>query len=269
MATIAERADSRRLATGQNPRVEFRYNVFDTDSEAVARQLVEATAPLTYDLYGNGAILLVREIVNVEERDGFWECTAPLSLGVAADQSTFSFDFTGATQRIVRSLSTEWYGLPGATAPEAGTLGAINASRDGVEGVDITIPSYVWQETFSFLPLAVTGAYKQKLFRLTGKVNQASFRDFLPGEVLFLGATGSKRGTSNWEITFRFSASENKTGITIGDITGIDKEGWQYLETKFKKYVDETAHVMREVPIEVLVHTVYEDGDFDDMEIGA
>ena len=57
-------------------------------------------------------------------------------------------------------------------------------------------------------------------------------------ECLFLGAAGSKRGADDpsslklrragWEITYRFAASPNRTGITVGEITGIAKKGWEY-----------------------------------------
>jgi hypothetical protein len=52
--------------------------------------------------------------------------------------------------------------------------------------------------------------------------------------VLFLGASGSQRGTEDWEITFSFAASPNATGLTVGDITGIEpKKGWEYLWVRY------------------------------------
>jgi hypothetical protein len=67
-------------------------------------------------------------------------------------------------------------------------------------------------------------AYKLTVFALTGRVNNSAFKGFAAGECLFLGAAGTKRASGDWEITFRFAASPNVTGLTIGDITGIDKK---------------------------------------------
>ncbi len=59
----------------------------------------------------------------------------------------------------------------------------------------------------------MTGAYKSTLFFLTACVNSDGFKGFAPGEVLFLGASGTQRGQEDWEITFKFAASPNATGL--------------------------------------------------------
>ena len=75
----------------------------------------------------------------------------------------------------------------------------------------------------------VTRAYKLTLFALTGRVNNSAFKGFAAGECLFLGAAGTKRGSGDWEIGYRFASSTNVTGLIVGDITGINKKGWEYL----------------------------------------
>ena len=42
---------------------------------------------------------------------------------------------------------------------------------------------------------------------------------------LMKNAAGTKRGSGDWEIAYRFAASPNVTGLTVGDITGINKKG--------------------------------------------
>jgi len=71
----------------------------------------------------------------------------------------------------------------------------------------------------------VTPAYKTTLFALTGTVNSGAFEGFAAGEVLFLGASGSKRGEEDWEITYRFAASPNATDIQVGHIVVAAKKG--------------------------------------------
>jgi len=107
------------------------------------------------------------------------------------------------------------------------TKRVVNGEGTGVEGVDITIPVYNFSETHYLPTLIVTPQYKADLFRLTGRTNQAPFRGFQPGEVLFLGASGSLRIGFNlkylilsplfgafwvYKIWFRSSFNSSSTG---------------------------------------------------------
>ncbi|MBN4052529.1 hypothetical protein JYT82_00275 [bacterium AH-315-K20] len=100
------------------------------------------------------------------------------------------------------------------------------------------------------------------LFALTGKVNNGVFRGFAAGECLFLGASGSKRSDSDWEISFRFAASPNATNLTVGDITGIAKKGWEYLWVRYADAVDDTAKALVKKPSAAHVEQVYDSGNF-------
>ena len=88
-----------------------------------------------------------------------------------------------------------------------------------------------------------------------------------PGEVLFLGASGSQRGEDDWEITFRFAASPNVTGLTVGPITGIAKRGWEYLWVRYSDAEDQ--HVLVKQPIAAYVEKVYDEGNFAGLGIGS
>jgi len=136
-----------------------------------------------------------------------------------------------------------------------------------VEGVDIAVPVYHFSKTHYLPDAIVTPAYRGTLFNLTGKVNGGAFNGFAAGECLFLGASGAKRGSGDWEITFRFAASPNVTNLTIGDITGVDKKGWEYLWVRYADSVDDTAKALVKKPIAAYVERVYEYGDFSLMGI--
>ncbi len=84
---------------------------------------------------------------------------------------------------------------------------------------------------------------------------------------MFLGASGSLRSQEDWEITFRFAASPNVTGLVIGDIAGIDKKGWEYLWVRYADAEDQNVLVKK--PIAVYVERVYEEGDFSLLGIGT
>jgi len=115
----------------------------------------------------------------------------------------------------------------------------------------------------------MTGAYKAALFFLTGAVNNAPFRGFAAGEVLFLGASGSKRGQDDWEIRFRFAASPNVTGLVVGSITGINKRGWEYLWGRYADAEDTAAKALVKRPVAAYVEQVYPYGDFSGLGIGT
>jgi hypothetical protein len=159
------------------------------------------------------------------------------------------------------------YAAAGFSAPDF--FGAIGVTDDRVEGTDITVPVFNFTETHYIEKALVTGAYKLALFNLTGKVNGSGFKGFAKGEVLFLGASGSKRGLDDWEITFRFAASPNVAGISLGDIAGVSKEGWQYLWVRFIDDEDATAKALIKRPVAAYVEQVYPYGDFSNLGIGV
>jgi hypothetical protein len=177
-------------------------------------------------------------------------------------------DTGGGTQHVTQSIANVGkYSASGFTAPDF--FGAIGVTDDRVEGTDVTVPVFNFTETHYIPNLLVTGAYKLTLFNLTGKVNGATFKGFAKGEVLFLGASGSKRGLDDWEITFRFAASPNVAGLSLGSITGIAKEGWQYLWVRFIDDEDTTAKALIKRPVSAYVEQVYSYGDFSGLGIGV
>lgn len=176
-------------------------------------------------------------------------------------ESVLSFDTGGGTQHITQGIQTRGIYAPvGKTAPDFG--GAIGVSESGVEGVDITVPVFNFSETHYLDDAVVNAAYQQTLFTLTGKVNNATWRWFEAGEVLFMGASGSKRGQGDWEMTYRFAASSNRAGIVIGDITGIVKNGWEYLWVRYQDSEDSFAQSIVKKPLAVYVEQVYEYDNF-------
>lgn len=270
---VIERFDSRESTTGKNATVDLRYIIMGTASDIDAKAALASTAPDYYD----GLVRQSRHIAPIGDptKTLLWEGTArygkndptPPDTG----ESTFAFDTGGGTQHITQSLQTvSKYAAPGMTAPDFG--GAIGATQEAVEGVDITVPVYNFSETHYLSPSTVSTAYKLGLFGATGKVNNAPFRGFQAGEVLFVGASGTRRGTNSnddWEISFRFAASSNRTGIVVGDITGISKAGWEYMWVRYADTEDATAKALVKRPVAVYIEQVYEYANFSALGIGS
>ena len=178
----------------------------------------------------------------------------------ATGESLFSFETSGGSQHITQSLET----IAKYPAGADDTFGAIGDTGDHVEGVDVTVPVYNFSETHYIAFDTVNQAYRLTLFGLTGKVNTDAFRGFAAGEVLFLGAHGSQRGSEDWEVTFHFAASPNKTSLSIGsgdhEITGIAKNGWEYMWVRYKPAAG-TAR-SHSVPEAVYIERVYDEAKF-------
>jgi hypothetical protein len=267
--TVEEKAESRESTTGDSASVELQYVIRGTASDLEAKSALGDAAPVLYDGLPRESRRVSPIFVDIGNPEGsIWEGVARYGRTPRPEtgESEFSFDTGGGTQHITQSLSTVGaYAAPGEACPSFG--GAIGVTRDSVEGVDITVPVYNWTETHYLDDAYVSSSYKASLFHLTGKVNQSSFRGFEPGEVLFLGASGSRRADEDWEITFRFAASPNRRGLTVGQITGIRKRGWEYLWVRYADAEDSGVLVKR--PVSAYVEQVYEYGNFSQLAIGT
>lgn len=179
---------------------------------------------------------------------------------------TTSFDTTGGSQHVTQSeLTVNKYP---AGAPNM--QGAIGFDGQRVNGTDIVIPSYAFNETHIKTQAQVNTAYRHTLANLTGGVNNDSFRGFAAGEVLFRGVSGQFITVENekkWQLTFQFAASPNRTNIPVGTITVASKYGWDYLWVLYGENVD-TGRLVQQ-PIAAYVERLYPFVDFGNLNIGT
>lgn len=249
------------------------YFVLDAADEAAVSTLAAAEIPETYGAY------LVLDRIEIADRvtETAWKVIAyyvqpdvdQLPSGGDPDK-TFAFDTGSESQHITQSLETiAKYGTKAITTPKGG----IGWDGERFQGADVQAPTPTWTETHWLSDEEFTAAYRRTLMRMAFKTNDDTWRDWSEGEVLFLGASCSRRGDDwddPWEVTFRFAIRENKTGITIGDIPNIAKKGWEYL---WVQYADaevlcddgKTRHIKE--PTAVYVEKVYYAADFADLGI--
>ena len=262
---VEEKHDSPEITTGDNASATRRYTIKGTADEMAAKAALLAAVPDYYDNLVRRSREVSPVFVDILNPDvSIWDGVVRYGLRQREPEtghSEYSFDTGGGTQHITQSLATMGiYAAPGRIAPDF--HGAIGVTKDSIEGVDITVPIHNFTETHYLPKVYVTGAYKINLFRLTGKVNNVTFRGLAAGEVLFLGASGSIRSEDDWEITFRFCGSPNRRNVQIGNITGIVKMGWDYMWVWYEDTEDAFAHVLVKAPVAVYVERVYEFGDF-------
>jgi hypothetical protein len=175
-----------------------------------------------------------------------------------------SFDTTGGTQHITQAESETIFG----GGPSFGN--AISVDDNGVNGVDVVVPQLSWSETYDVPNAYVTDAYIKGVATQTGRTNASSFRGFDAGEVLFLGCSGSQewddeKGRGPWSLSFRFVASPNVTGQTVGAMS-VNKKGHEYLWVRYEESSTSTDRVKK--PKYAYVNKVYKDGNFSALGIG-
>jgi len=262
---IGERWDSRKSKVGwQGSTQDLIYLIKGGEDDQQARDVVRANAPANIAHAGDPTTIFENYDLDYMGGD-YWIATIHYAQRTPKQpgDTTYNFETSGGTQKITQSISTvHQYGKT------FNSKGAIGVQAQGEpEGCEITVPVYNFSETHYVPTNDVDAAYKAKLFKLTGKTNNAIFKGFQIGEVLFLGASGTERSQDDWEISFKFAASPNVTGLTIGSITGIAKKGWEYLWVRYE--VSSDSDMVIQEPVTVNIEQVYYSGDFADLAIGV
>lgn len=176
---------------------------------------------------------------------------------VPTGEYTFDFDTTGATVNVKAAKEHI------ETFPTDGDWhkGAIGVKGDGeVEGVDIVVPALRLTYTFNHPAAEVDETFARTLANATGHTNLSQFQGFDPGELLFIGATGSDGSEAEAKVAYQFIAIANETAVSIGDIEDIAKEGHHVIWIEFKDEVHSDEPVRQ--PKRVHIERVYDPIDF-------
>ena len=250
------------------------YNAFGTADDVEVHDYCNSFFTTNY-LYTIGDYTFMVESYDVEYLgDEAWKVSAKyVKSGADNDEQpdplrrTRSFDTGGGTQHITQGFSERRYGT---NAPNQ--YNAIGVDGENVNGVDIVVPALQWTETYDVPSAYVTNAYIKSVAGLTGCVNNGSFRGFDAGEVLFLGCTGnqewdSQKGNGPWNLAYKFQASQNATGLSVGNVTGITKNGHEYLWVRYEPSVN--SNVLLKTPKHVYVNEVYRTASFGGLGIGS
>lgn len=136
------------------------------------------------------------------------------------------------------------------TAPDFGD--AINVNEEGqVEGVDAILPSLSIIITERIAGASITADYVLDVANLLGKYNEDVFMGHFPaGTIQFTAGDGALSFAienpiaggaltpQDRELSFEFLYSPNITGLTVGDITGVNKLGHQYMWILWQSVLD-------------------------------
>jgi hypothetical protein len=251
------------LGKGTNPSAQCFWQVRGTEDRAVAYAMLQAASPTTCQG-------LIRQHIQLkEEGGGIW--SGRVEYGVHdTELSTWSFEIGTEALRVTHAKEH----IADYPASATNHQGAINVVKDGagkirVEGADVLTDTFTWEETH-FLPydLVATYDFVANLKAAKLHVNDADWRIWNAGEVLFLGATGAKRNEETVPITYRFQSSDNVTGWTVGTITGIDKQGHHLAWVEYAATEDAVANDVAGRAKAVHIERVYDYVDFSTLGIG-
>lgn len=247
----------RSTSGDQNSRA-IGFIVRNAESDIDAIDAVELAAPLTYDG-------LVRSDIQITEIKwpGEWEATVNYQRRPDAETGSieFSFDIGVESQHIVQSKSTiNTYTAPGAPYKNFG--GGINVTDNEAQGIDIRVPTSVFQLSYYPTVAVVTPTYQKAVRDLCGKVNNTTFREHAAGEVMFVGCSGRSRDITDWELTFKFEVRPNRTNISIGEMTGISCDGWDVLWCYFGYRKDTNTMEIIKYPTQCNIERVYDRANF-------
>lgn len=277
------------------------FKVFGTSSETTlhteCNTYIGTTMPYWQYPGGPAGIYLRAESYSVEYLgDQAWQVSinyehSGADGGDSPSKRVRSFDTGGGTQHVTNAIGNAAvsgdYGeryykrpvvVPFAPLPDRPQYGAVGVSDNGVDGVDIVSPQLQWTEQYDVPSTYVTSTYIKGVAKITGTTNDAAFRTFAIGEILFLGCTGSQTwdtdsGNGPWSLSYKFAASPNcGTGLTlpaiqIGDIAGVKKLGWEYMWIRYEAASENSSIVKK--PAYVYVDKVYNSSDFSTLGIGT
>jgi len=256
--TIAERANGRG---GDTKARQIKYLVRGTDDEQEAIDAIQAD-PVTVPTVWNG--FPMRSIVVEQLADTIWEANIGYGepSGTGDDSITigsvqYSFDTAVEMVKVTHSLETvDTYG---SDPPDF--KGGINPKDDGTfEGIERPVPAGSFGYTFKPTAGTITLAYQMAVEGLVGKYNSAIWRSRAAGEVMLWGVSGTIGNQETPAISFKFRRKPNVSGLTIGDISSIDKKGWDYLWV-FAEKIDDGDRIVS-IPSAVYVERITETDNF-------
>lgn len=258
-------------ATGKNSGRTRTYQVSGTNDDATIMATVLGTAPP--ESFGG---LVLDDISKQQLGPGLWQCTANYidpekqeeKKKIPTGEVVASFDTTGGTQHVTVSLETTGSAARSGSLTPPDFQKAIEVTESGVNGTDIVVPQLHFELQYKFPNASITDAYIRKLRDLTGTTNDAKWKGWERGDLLFLGASGRQSSQGDVEVTFSFAAGK-EIEDDFGMASDLTKRAHDHIWFYFTKEDDATAERIVHKPTYAYVERLYEESDFGDLGIGS
>lgn len=263
---IKESYDDRRVEMDQNGKYksyEQTYLVFGAEDECEAvsavRNMVSKTMyslPLdNIELKSRCSEDIFKVIVSYSEQTYLSETEEE------EETPTLSFDCGTGTRHVSKSIKqTRIFGNM-----DAGGMIGWNGKSGGdkeVAGVDVPAPQLRATYTRKMRLANITESFIRNAAALVGCVNSVKFKNWQPGEVMFLGWSYSAplKGAKYAMVTFSFAIQMNEV-VTISGSTTYNKKGHDYIWTLTRTVVDQNG-LPQVVPDSIFIEQVAKYADF-------
>lgn len=180
----------------------------------------------------------------------------------------FSLEISLGTARITNSREVMGFGqASGETIPSNGTLLGVQADGS-IEGIEIPQVQSSFSELWYWPTNLLTNSYRMTLEALAGTVNfGGTFRSRAAGSVMFAGATLTTVAGGVTPVRYHFQYSPPLVSFSVGDLTGINKAGWDYIEWFHKDEI--ASDKLKRKLIGYRTHRVFASGNFASLGIGS
>lgn len=273
-AVIEVVGDTSKLTGGGNAEINRKYAITGVSNAESATLALRDYLFLTIGNPPTIGALVLDQITPAEQIEGVYYATAMWRTferrsRPAEGESQFSFELGLESVKIAYAIG----GIRAykASGEQTWVPEKINDQGDGsdVDGVEIFEPIYEESETHWMPTSSITEAYRNTLKGIVGRTNDAPFKGSQAGEVLMRGISGSRRGANDSEITFRWAVRENQSSFSLGDVSGITKNGWEYLWPRYSTRRTFSDAPSKDVITHVAVATVFPTADFSGLGIGT
>ena len=229
--------------------------------------VAKAYGPQVGDTYGAGLIVDDRLINPLLGTGACHSVIRYRSPELAAKEEPLSgeveLEVSAETENIIRAEFGQTHYPDG---DDVGDL--IGVDGENVTGVDKRVPKSQFVLDYDVNELALTATYWHRITDFSGTVNNATWKIWAKGEVLFLGARIVRRGKGENRARYTFLVSPNET-IQIETTSGVQsvvKGGWEYLWLERLKTTSD-GRIKMEVKA-VHVAKIYEASNFLQLGIG-
>lgn len=182
-------------------------------------------------------------------------------------EGSFEWDIGTETEHITRAKSQTHY--PGVPQADVGEF--VNSAYDGsVGGTDVYRSREIYTVVRTLPDEVFSLSFRNTLRGVVGKVNNAAWKDFEAGEVLFLGAAARKETGKPWVLTYRFLISKNSIeqfSTVLGPTGNIHKKGWQLIWFRNVAKPNVPDQKNPELIHSVHLATLYDEADFTVLEL--
>lgn len=267
MATATENYDSRSSISEKKESQHTRtYSIKDADDYDTAITALDSAAPSSVTV---DSVVLSDRVLDVDPiGDGsvWWKGTAEYrspnsqqsksssAPSTPTDAARLSFDYGSETVRITEAI--EQFDKVSAS-PTVATHNRINETKDGVEGVDVTSPYGVYEETHTYAAATITSSWHATRLRLIGNVNSATYGPYAAGEMRLDSIRGEPRADGDWDITWTWAIRPNNASFKAGGQT-FAKKGWEYVWVLWEDIPSTSGRISREATGVFLAQVYYE-----------